>query len=95
MSVTMAYDVAYVRFRAPDLDAMRAFLLDFGMIPLETSPNLLAFRGHGPEPFVHMTELGPSSFAGFGVRLNDLAALEALALRSSLSMAPAAVRSCG
>jgi catechol 2,3-dioxygenase-like lactoylglutathione lyase family enzyme len=88
MSVTMAYDVAYVRFRAPDLDAMRAFLLDFGMIPLETSPNLLAFRGHGPEPFVHMTELGPSSFAGFGVRLNDLAALEALAAHDGVKVEP-------
>jgi hypothetical protein len=32
MSIAKAVDVAYVRFRAPDLERMRNFLLDFGMV---------------------------------------------------------------
>jgi catechol 2,3-dioxygenase-like lactoylglutathione lyase family enzyme len=88
MSVTKACDVAYVRFRAPDLDAMSVFLRDFGMIPLEVSPNRLAFRGHGTEPFVHMTDLGPPGFAGFGVRVGSLAALQALAAHDGAEVEP-------
>lgn len=79
MSIAKAHDVAYVRFRAPDLDLMRTFLLDFGLIPLESSLTRLAFRGHGTEPFVHMTELGEPGFAAFGFRLHSLEALQALA----------------
>jgi catechol-2,3-dioxygenase len=79
MSVAKAHDVAYVRFRAPDLAPMQTFLLDFGLIPVDDAAGRLAFRGHGGEPFVHMTELGEPGFAAFGFRLPSLDALEALA----------------
>jgi catechol 2,3-dioxygenase-like lactoylglutathione lyase family enzyme len=79
MSIAKAHDVAYVRFRAPDLSPMRAFLLDFGLIPLGVDESRLAFRGQGTEPFVHMTELGEPGFAAFGFRLHSLEALQALA----------------
>jgi catechol 2,3-dioxygenase-like lactoylglutathione lyase family enzyme len=88
MSATKAYDVAYVRFRAPDLSVMSAFLLDFGMIALTSSPSRVAFRGHGTEPFVHMTDLGPPGFAGFGVRLSSRAELEALAAHDGVKIEP-------
>ena len=35
-------DVAYVRFRAPDLDQMERFLLDFGLL----HQRKLVWRGH-------------------------------------------------
>lgn len=83
MSIAKAHDVAYVRFRATDLQLMQTFLLDFGMIPVESSPSRLAFRGHGVEPFVHLTEQGAPGFAGFGFRLHSLGDLEALAVHDN------------
>ncbi len=79
MSIAKAHDVAFVRFRAPELAPMDRFLRDFGLIPIETTPGRLAFRGHGPEPFAHMTDLGAPGFQAFGFRMTSLADLEALA----------------
>jgi catechol 2,3-dioxygenase-like lactoylglutathione lyase family enzyme len=79
MSVTKAWDVAYVRFTAPDLGRMRQFLIDFGMTEAESHPERLFMRGSGAQPFVHATALGPPAFAGFGVSLTSRADLEALA----------------
>ena len=44
MSVIKVEDLAYVRFRAPDLDAMAEFLVDFGLEPLRASPDALYAR---------------------------------------------------
>jgi len=38
-------DVAYVRFSAPDLDAMEAFLIDFGMVRAVRTTDTLYMRG--------------------------------------------------
>ena len=51
-------DVAYVRFRAPDLDLMKAYLADFGLVVTEERPDQIFARGTGPAPFVHGTERG-------------------------------------
>ncbi|WP_298283606.1 VOC family protein [Novosphingobium sp.] len=72
-------DVAHVRFRAPDLEMMRDFLLDFGMVEAGRDGNHLYMRGHSDAPFVHVTEHGPAGFAGFAFRVSERSALEALA----------------
>ncbi len=80
MSLVKAWDVAYVRFRAPDLDRMEAFLTDFGLVGAGRSQDRLFMRGRGPAPVLHMTERGPPGFAGFGISLasrDDLARLAA------------------
>lgn len=81
MSIAKAYDVAYVRFRAPDLERMHAFLLDFGMsdsVP-DQPANRLYMRGAGRAPYVHVTERGEPGFAALGIWVRDRADLEALA----------------
>jgi len=83
MSIAKAYDVAYVRFRAPDLAKMRSFLLDFGMVDAvsEPSPDSLFMRGTGGAPFVHATELGEPGFVALGIWVRDHGDLERLAAR--------------
>jgi len=79
MSILKIEDVAFVRFRAPDLAEMRAFLEDFGLVVAEASPARLVMRGAGPSPVVHVTELGEAGFAGVAFRAESLADLERLA----------------
>ncbi|WP_158601896.1 catechol 2,3-dioxygenase [Pararobbsia silviterrae] len=55
-------DIAYVRLRAPDLDTMEQFLLDFGMVRSERTANRLYMRGTGPAHHIHITEKGESAF---------------------------------
>lgn len=90
MSIAKAYDVAYVRFRAPDLDRMRAFLLDFGMADsvAEQEPDRLFMRGTGRAPFLHATERGEPGFAALGIWVRDRADLEALAAHDCLEVEP-------
>jgi catechol 2,3-dioxygenase-like lactoylglutathione lyase family enzyme len=88
MSITKAWDVAYVRFSAPDLAAMRTFLVDFGMIPVEESAGRLIMRGYGPDPYVHVTELGAPGFAGFGIELLSLDDLHKLAAHDNATVEP-------
>ena len=57
-------DVAFVRFRAPDLDRMERFLGDFGLITSERNTSTLYSRGTDPEPYIHVTETGDPGFAG-------------------------------
>jgi catechol 2,3-dioxygenase-like lactoylglutathione lyase family enzyme len=82
MSLVKAWDVAYVRFSAPDLVRMRAFLLDFGLSDASTpdgDSDRLFMRGGGRQPFLHSTTLGPPGFAGFGVQLTSETDLRELA----------------
>jgi len=79
MSIVKAEDVAYVRFAAPDLAVMRAFLTEFGLVEVATSDERLFMRGQGPAPFVHATEPGEAGFRAVGLRLANLADLERLA----------------
>jgi catechol 2,3-dioxygenase-like lactoylglutathione lyase family enzyme len=79
MSILKIEDVAYVRFRAPDLDEMRAFLEDFGLVVAEATATRLVARGAGPSPVVHVTELGEAGFVGVAFRAESLADLQRLA----------------
>ena len=51
-------DIAFVRFRAPDLDVMEAFLTEFGMQRSGRDDSTLYMRGSNDEGFVHVTHLG-------------------------------------
>jgi len=79
MSTIKIEDVAYVRFRAPDLAEMRGFLEDFGLAVVEASEARLVARGASPAPVAHVTQLGAAGFAGVSFRAASLADLERLA----------------
>jgi catechol 2,3-dioxygenase-like lactoylglutathione lyase family enzyme len=86
MSIVKAEDIAYVRFTAPDLDAMRAFLADFGLSEVPAGPGRLFARGQGEAPFLHATAEGPAGFQAVGFRLASVADLEQLAAAEGASI---------
>jgi catechol 2,3-dioxygenase-like lactoylglutathione lyase family enzyme len=88
MSTIKIEDVAFVRFRAPDLVEMRAFLEEFGLNIVEASDRRIVARGSGPSPVVHITELGQPGFAGVGFRAASLDDLERLANAEGVSTDP-------
>ncbi len=55
-------DVAYVRFAAPDLNAMASFAADFGLIIAGREGDTLYHRGTDPSPYCHVTEKGEPGF---------------------------------
>jgi len=79
MSLLKIEDVAYVRFRAPDLGEMCGFLEDFGLTVVEATPTRLVARGAGPSPVAHVTEVGEAGFAGVAFRAESLTDLQRLA----------------
>ncbi|MEQ8746829.1 2,4,5-trihydroxytoluene oxygenase [Pyruvatibacter sp.] len=72
-------DIAYVRFHAPDLDQMEAFLTDFGLVRSHRTDDALYMRGAGDEPFIHVTHKGDAGFAGIAFLAQSVADLEVLA----------------
>ena len=87
MSTIKIEDIAFVRFRAPDLAQMRGFLEDFGLSVAEQDNRLFA-RGGGPSPFLHATELGEPGFAGLGLRAASLSDLAILAEAEGAQVQP-------
>jgi catechol 2,3-dioxygenase-like lactoylglutathione lyase family enzyme len=57
-------DVAFVRFTAPDLDAMERFGQAFGFVTAERTSTTLYLRGTDPEPYLHITHQGEPGFQG-------------------------------
>jgi catechol 2,3-dioxygenase-like lactoylglutathione lyase family enzyme len=55
-------DIAYVRFSAPDLDAMQRFAADFGLVSTARGEDTLYHRGTDPSPYCHVTERGDPAF---------------------------------
>jgi catechol 2,3-dioxygenase-like lactoylglutathione lyase family enzyme len=72
-------DIAFPRFRAPDLDRMEAFLADFGMRRAARTEHALYMRGTDAAHHVHVTHLGEPAFLGFAFRAASRADLETLA----------------
>lgn len=60
-------DIVYCIYRSPDLDKMKTFLLDFGMVEAGRTADRLFMRGAGAYPYVNVTEKGPAGFAAVGV----------------------------
>ena len=78
MSTIKIEDVAFVRFRVPDLAAAQAFLEDFGLVVIEATETRLVARGAGSAPVAYIAERGEPGFAAVGFRaasLEDLARL--------------------
>lgn len=71
-------DIAHVRFAAPDLSEMQAFLEDFGLSCSEHEGQLYA-RGRDGRPFLHATEPGEPAFRALGLRAGSVEDLETLA----------------
>jgi catechol 2,3-dioxygenase-like lactoylglutathione lyase family enzyme len=88
MSTIKIEDVAFVRFRAPDLTEMRAFLDDFGLTVADATDSRLIARGSGPAPVAHITERGEPGFASVGFRAASLEDLERLAASEGLATEP-------
>ncbi len=61
-SVIKVLESGYPRLRAPDLDVMEQFLLEFGMVRAARTPDALYMRGTGPLHHIHITEKGNPSF---------------------------------
>ena len=79
MSIIKIEDVAFVRFGAPDLAAMRSFLEDFGLTTVEATDRRLVTRGASAAPVLHVTDLGEPGFDGVAFRAASVADLERLA----------------
>ncbi|MBC2665291.1 catechol 2,3-dioxygenase [Novosphingobium flavum] len=56
------HDIAWPRLRAPDLDVMEAFLVDFGLVRAARTEDRLYMRGTGPAHHIHITEKGDPAF---------------------------------
>jgi catechol 2,3-dioxygenase-like lactoylglutathione lyase family enzyme len=86
MSTIKIEDVAFVRFRAPNLGEMRAFLEDFGLTVVEETGRRLGVRGSGPAPIAHVTELGEPGFVSVAFRAESLQDLERLAAAENVAV---------
>ena len=75
-------DVAYARFRAPDLDKMEGFLKDFGLVRSARTDKALYMRACDANHHVHITEVGDPAFIGMAFHAaseDDLHALSKFA----------------
>src|SRR5271166_1778565 len=79
-------DIGYVRFGAPDLDVMEAFLSEFGMIRTERTDDTLYMRGLDEDAFVHVTHRGALGFLAAGFEAASTKDLEALAREEQVSI---------
>ena len=69
-------DLAYVRFRAPDLDEMEIFLSHFGLERSARTEKALYMRASNQEHHVHITEIGEPAFIGHAFYANSEADLD-------------------
>jgi catechol 2,3-dioxygenase-like lactoylglutathione lyase family enzyme len=76
MPVIKAFDLAYGRLRAPDLDRQEAFLADFGMVRSDRTRTALYMRGTDPPHHIHVTELGEPRYVGIAVHAASMEDLE-------------------
>jgi catechol 2,3-dioxygenase-like lactoylglutathione lyase family enzyme len=75
-------DIAYVRYQATDLDAMEAFLIDFGLKTQVRTAQALYMRSCSEAHHVHVTELGGvNKTMGFGLLAQSASDLDQLAQR--------------
>jgi catechol 2,3-dioxygenase-like lactoylglutathione lyase family enzyme len=73
------HDLAFPRFRAPDLDQMERFLLDFGLQRSTRTEEALYMRGSDPDHHVHVTHRGAPAFLGLAFQAGSRADLSTLA----------------
>ncbi len=85
MTAIKVDDIAHVRFAAPDLGVMRAFLDDFGMACFEEGGRLFG-KGSDGRPFVHVTEPGAAKFLALGFRARSVEDLSRLAAQEGVAV---------
>ena len=85
MGITIQ-DIAYVRFSAPDLDSMEAFLTEFGMVRSQRSNDRLYMRGLDEDPYLHVSYLGEPGFLAAGLEAASMKDLERLAREENVSV---------
>jgi hypothetical protein len=71
--------VMYVRYKHQDLSEINKFLLDFGLVPEQETPELAFYRGFGEDPVCYVTEQssdGTSRFYGGGWAVDGYEDLE-------------------
>ena len=85
MAIITVEDIAHVRFAAPDLAQMEAFLQDFGLETFELNGRLYGRGGDG-RSFLHSTETGAPGFKGLGLRATSSTDLERLAVAEGLAV---------
>jgi catechol 2,3-dioxygenase-like lactoylglutathione lyase family enzyme len=85
VSVIRIEDIAHVRYAAPDLASMRAFLEDFGLACFEEGGRLYGKGGDG-RPFLHVTEPGEARFLAVGLRAESVEDLAVLAAHDGVSV---------
>lgn len=89
MPIIKVEDLAHVRFAAPDLERMQAFLVEFGLRPADSDPaDRLVMRGAGQAPLCHVTERGDAGFLGLALRAGSLHDLETLASHEGARVEP-------
>lgn len=81
-------DIAFVRFSAPDLDTMEAFLLDFGLTRAHRDADTLYMRGAASDPFLHVTQRGAPAFAGVAFKVRTPDDLQKLARENDAKLEP-------
>lgn len=86
MSVARALDIAYVRMAAPDVDEQARFLRDFGLVDLGPHGDVHLFGATNDAPFCYIVERGEPRFIGFGLWLERIDALEALAAKEGVGV---------
>ena len=64
-SIVKVSELLYPRLTVPDLDAMEAFLMDFGMVRAARDADTLYMRGTGAAAYVQVVHKGATGFAGF------------------------------
>jgi len=77
---TRATALAYLMFHRPDLDRAERFLNEFGLTTVLRDPETLLLRGAGGTPYCYaVIKADEARFAGFGLCVNDIPDLQALA----------------
>jgi hypothetical protein len=72
--------LAYVIFDRPNLAKAEEFLIDFGFTPVSNDGQTLFLRGMAPSPFCYVArKAAKPRFVGFGLEVDSLADLDALA----------------
>jgi len=72
-------EFAWPRMEAPDLDEMEEFLVHFGLVRAERTPDALYMRGADDHHHLHVVQKGGTKFIGFAYHAADEDDLKRLA----------------
>ena len=81
-------DLAYCRFRLPDLDTAEAFLLEFGLLPARREDDRRYYRTTDPGSYCYVVEHGPQKFLGYAFRASSREHLESFAQHRGVEVEP-------